>query len=252
MARRCTVCDSPRRLDIDRDLATNRDSFRTIADRHAVNSSSLKRHKAEHLKPSLRDKAAQSQSLNADRLLEKLAGYLDAADHAIADAQKTGDLKGTAALIRSAAEVVKLIGQGGHDMWRPGQTVNIDNRSVNVAIGAKLDALPLPVLKFLSGMTDAAATQLLDRLARVDPVALAGDVIDAEVVERLPAGQVLEEASAPSHGPSAEPDPPTVAQPQSKPSKTASEPPEIAQVPDTAPEPEKTRHSASVATTEAI
>jgi transposase-like protein len=49
MARRCSVCDHPRRAAIDRALVTNDVGYRTVAGRFGISGSALFRHRNTHL-----------------------------------------------------------------------------------------------------------------------------------------------------------------------------------------------------------
>jgi transposase-like protein len=49
MPRRCTICDHPRRAEIDRALLRNEDGYRSIAKRFAISESALFRHRQGHL-----------------------------------------------------------------------------------------------------------------------------------------------------------------------------------------------------------
>ncbi len=49
MARRCTICDHPRRAEIDRTLLRNEDGYRNIAKRFGISESALFRHRQGHL-----------------------------------------------------------------------------------------------------------------------------------------------------------------------------------------------------------
>ncbi len=72
--RRCTVCDHKARMAIDLDL-TGSETYRTIAGRYGLAETSLKRHRANHLKSRLVRAIARRDDKDADTLI---ASVLDA------------------------------------------------------------------------------------------------------------------------------------------------------------------------------
>jgi len=71
VAPRCTICDHPKRREIDKALATKRGSMRQIAQRFAVSPHALTRHRA-HLSRQLTNRATATEETNADQLLREL------------------------------------------------------------------------------------------------------------------------------------------------------------------------------------
>lgn len=71
MPRTCTVCNHPKRSEIDEALLCS-DSLRNIAERFGTSITALHRHKAEHLPAHLVKAKAATEVLDADRLVQHL------------------------------------------------------------------------------------------------------------------------------------------------------------------------------------
>lgn len=126
MPRVCTICTHPKRVAIDRALLQG-DPFRNIAERFGTSTTSLTRHKADHL--SERMAKAVTRSAEADvRTAIDVAGQLKAINSAtlsvLKDARSAGDgLLSLQAIDRVQKQIelqAKLI-----DLINDGDTVNI-------------------------------------------------------------------------------------------------------------------------------
>jgi hypothetical protein len=73
---RCSVCHHPDREEIDLSLVGGRDSFRAIAGRYALSSSSLDRHKQSHINPEIQKALVRKQEY-ADQLRSEWETRLD-------------------------------------------------------------------------------------------------------------------------------------------------------------------------------
>ena len=145
MPRRCTVCDSPKRAEIDRALVGRTAPFRNIAKRHRLSLGSVYRHFAEHLPAALAKAQGAREAARGDDLLGRLlrlhrttlailreareASQPDLALKAIARAEKQLELQ------------AQLIGK-----LQPGGTVNVlvtaEWRAVQGAVLAALAPFP--------------------------------------------------------------------------------------------------------------
>jgi len=123
----CTICRHPQRPAIEQAISLQ--SLRNIAKRFGVNYVAVQRHKQAHLQPRLLRAAERREDLNADRLLQRLVGYLEEAEAGIEVAKRKADLVGLARLIKEARECAVRVGQATAGLWTERVTsVNIDNR----------------------------------------------------------------------------------------------------------------------------
>ncbi len=129
---RCTVCDHPKRKEIDSAMHTS--SERTIADRFALSKTAVHRHKVSHLGPGLARAAARREDLSAEALVQKLVGYLDEAEHGIEIAKSKKDLQGLARCIKEARETAVYIGKTV-GLWsdKPSTLIDARRQTVNIA-----------------------------------------------------------------------------------------------------------------------
>jgi hypothetical protein len=179
MSRTCTACRHEKRGEIDAAMAT--ETVRHIAARFGLSSAAVQRHKTDHIGPRLARAAERRADLDADALLDKLAGYVDQIDAALATAQRTGDLKSIAPLVKSASECIRLLGNASHGLWQPRAGSPV---TVNVTTDSFADALAPEVRQaLLDPDRGLAIIHALGRLTARDLPALlalpAGEVIDA-------------------------------------------------------------------------
>ena len=110
MAGKCSICEHPKRGEIDKAIVTRSASLRTIADRYGVSKTALIRHRDSHI-PKLVQAAESARAMQAassgaslidelDRLLKKALAILEAAE-------KAGELKVALQAIREARETIK-------------------------------------------------------------------------------------------------------------------------------------------------
>jgi hypothetical protein len=76
MPRTCTICNSKKRNDIDRDLIGT-DSLRAIAGRYRVAASSLDRHRRKCLAPKVAAAFARHDVVTGDKLMAYTSGVLE-------------------------------------------------------------------------------------------------------------------------------------------------------------------------------
>lgn len=77
MTRRCTVCDHPRRREIDRALVAVSAPYRTIGAAYGLTRDALMRHKADHLLAAIVAAWQQERAANGQELAGELRGWMD-------------------------------------------------------------------------------------------------------------------------------------------------------------------------------
>ena len=108
MPRRCTICDDPRRAEIDAALVSS-EVYRAIAKRFSVSESAMYRHRAAHL-PQAMVKASQAQeAVQADSLLDQVRSLQERTMTILDTAEDTGNLRVALQAIREARGTVELL-----------------------------------------------------------------------------------------------------------------------------------------------
>ncbi|MEN6429786.1 MAG: hypothetical protein ABFC80_02945 [Coriobacteriales bacterium] len=91
MAPRCTICDHPKREQIDKAVTLRNAPMRVIAGRFSVSQKALQRHKAAHLHRELA-KAVAKQESRADEIIRELYDSKQKVLDAMVEIQRlTGD-----------------------------------------------------------------------------------------------------------------------------------------------------------------
>lgn len=89
---RCTICDHPKRDLIDKDLALNHASVRTIASRFQVSYASVQRHRTKHLSARVESLAvaasSRAEKRSADAFFADVSAIREAAFQFLKDAPK--------------------------------------------------------------------------------------------------------------------------------------------------------------------
>src|SRR5215218_6949329 len=110
MPRKCSVCTHDERHAIDVALV-QRDAYRTIADRHSLSQTALKRHAKEHL-PELLVKAKDAAEIaEADSLLERVEGLYKRTEAILEAAEKDSEWPLALAAIRECRGNLELLGR---------------------------------------------------------------------------------------------------------------------------------------------
>jgi hypothetical protein len=107
MRTRCTVCQDPRRAEIDADLVRGA-GFRSTAAKYGVSRWSLQRHQ-KHLDRTIIQAHQAGEVLRADSLLSELRGITDRARGLLARAERAGDLRGAANGLRETRACLELL-----------------------------------------------------------------------------------------------------------------------------------------------
>lgn len=110
MPRVCTVCDSPNREAIDRELVAGR-SMRQIAMRHAVGEYAVSRHRDNHLSAALVAVVRNSEGRRARTLLSRVEGIVTEAEGILTGAKESGKVSAALAAIRELRGLYELLGR---------------------------------------------------------------------------------------------------------------------------------------------
>lgn len=110
MPRKCTVCAHPNRDDIDK-MILDGESLRDIAGRFGTSSSSLQRHKQDHLPRTLLRAQEVGEVARADSLLDQVYDLQARAINILNHAETDGDQRTALAAIREARGCLELQGK---------------------------------------------------------------------------------------------------------------------------------------------
>jgi hypothetical protein len=152
----CKVCIHDQRKAIDLALGHGK-PCRELATKFQVSQQSLERHRARHLQPALARAAVRREGITAEALVDKLLGYIEAAERGVAVAEQNGDLTGLARCLKEAHAITLSVGKT-IGIWsdRP-QIVNDNRRQLMVNLDARgLDEL----LKMREGLEDLGVPAL--------------------------------------------------------------------------------------------
>jgi hypothetical protein len=123
MPRHCIICDHPERDKIDGFLLKG-DSFRVIAGQFSLSSSSLQRHKGEHLNGTLAKAKEVQEVAHADNLLDQVRDLQKKALSILSKAEAAKDYRAATGAIREARGclelLAKLLGELNEE-----QTINV-------------------------------------------------------------------------------------------------------------------------------
>ena len=106
----CSICNHPKRREIDKALVTGSMSYRNMVERYGVSMAALSRHKAQHLPRLVKaaEAAAEVQAVafGAD-LIDELDRLLKRSMAILEKAEKAGELRVALQAIREARETLK-------------------------------------------------------------------------------------------------------------------------------------------------
>jgi hypothetical protein len=109
MPRKCTVCEHPRRADIDTALADSATKLRGIARTHHLSEDAVFRHKTAHL-PATLSKAHEAEEVaRADELLGRVENLQVRTLAILESAEETGELRTALSAIREARGNLELL-----------------------------------------------------------------------------------------------------------------------------------------------
>ena len=107
--RPCTVCQHPKRGEIDKRLATDSNFAGISRDFAGISEDALKRHKENHLPGALAKAENIKEVVKADALLEDVKALRKKALGILEAAEKAGDLKTALLGIREARSCMELL-----------------------------------------------------------------------------------------------------------------------------------------------
>ncbi len=123
MARVCTVCNHPERERIDK-LLIEGESFRNIAERFSLSSTSTYRHKA-HINRTLLKANEVREIAQADNLLEQVRDLQTRALNVLLKTEEAEDWRAATGAIREARGCLELLGKLAGELQQEGHTVNV-------------------------------------------------------------------------------------------------------------------------------
>lgn len=154
MARPCTVCEHPRREDVDRALVGGRESFRDIAGRTDLTRAALQRHRENHLSASLQRVHEARGAQGAERalsLLERLESMVERMDRFVDQAETGGSSAQFLGGMRELRATVELLGKATGELETGGTTVNV----VNLATSEEWRSVQSTILRALAPHPEA-------------------------------------------------------------------------------------------------
>lgn len=148
MARRCAVCHHPEAKAIDRVLVQPRPPLHELATRYGIATSSLQRHRSNHLAQKITT-AAQERSEGGESgpaLLDRLEDLCRRAGGLLDAAEGSGDIRGATSALKELRNTLESLGRLTGAVTGPSVTVNITSTQTWIAIqGSIMQALaPFP------------------------------------------------------------------------------------------------------------
>ena len=113
MSRCCTICFHPDKLAIEAALLDQHMSFRLIAARWGLTTTSLQRHRHTHLAQALRESQELQRMLTTENLLNKLSVLDDIALELLAEARKAGDIRAALLAVKESRSNVEVFAKLG-------------------------------------------------------------------------------------------------------------------------------------------
>jgi len=155
MARVCTVCNHQEKEKIDKLLVEGK-SFRNIAERFSLSSTSVYRHKS-HLNGTL-IKAHEAQEItHADNLMEQISSLQSRALNILSKTEVAEDWRAATGAIREARGCLELLGKLAGE-FKEGQTINVILTpqwiELRTSIIQTLEAYPEAKLSVLKALED--------------------------------------------------------------------------------------------------
>ncbi|MGV8123507.1 MAG: hypothetical protein AB2L14_27455 [Candidatus Xenobiia bacterium LiM19] len=151
MPRRCTICDHPKRAEIDQAIINN-ETYRKIAEQYEITVASLNRHKQSHIPELLsktqeihdqrvaalveivQERAAQETG-QADTLLVQLKEWISRTERLFSKAEESGDLRTALAAVKEGRGNLELLGKLLGEI-QEGVTVNLYTHPVWIDLRA--------------------------------------------------------------------------------------------------------------------
>jgi len=172
MARRCTICDHPKRDEIDQALINN-GPLRTITDHYDISKTALIRHKQSHI-PELLSKSQEVQEQKAaliseavqvkeaqeigqaDSLLTQVKELMTRTERIFTKADEAGDLRTALQAIKESRGNLELMGKLLGEL-QDGVTINLYNHPVWIDLRAVILTALEPYPEAKGALIDALA-----------------------------------------------------------------------------------------------
>jgi hypothetical protein len=173
MPRTCTICQHPKRADIDKALVDG-EPYRSIAKRFDTSDQAMYRHKAEHIPEHLAHAEAAKEVASATTLLEhvrlshaRLEQMLFTAEMMVVHAQQTNDRRGVLEAIRTVTTVHREL-RGYFDLLGELEGELSRQPVVNVHLSPEWQRIRVVLLQALQPYPDArsAVSQALLEVER--------------------------------------------------------------------------------------
>ncbi len=166
MALRCTVCDHPKAIEINRMLAEGKPSMRDIAGLYGFTKSTINRHCQEHLPRIIERAAARKVAVKDDQFMDAIELLMRESQQYVADAhgavkvqcvgkneyKEYRDVGAMAAAINSAKGVTELLGNATGRLANAAAGVTVNNY-LAVAMPRPEDTAP-PAIEATSEVVD--------------------------------------------------------------------------------------------------
>jgi hypothetical protein len=108
--RKCSICNHPKRNEIDKSLSLDNASLRTIAVQYRVSKDSLKRHMDNgHIVQKIAKAAEAKIVTEADTLLDQVKSLSNRALSILSQAEGAGDLRTACSAIREVRSTLELL-----------------------------------------------------------------------------------------------------------------------------------------------
>jgi hypothetical protein len=159
VARPCTTCLHPARAAVERALLDGEPSAH-VADRFGIPRTSLRRHAARHLAPSLAKAVARREDVNADSLVSWLSDLHAKALVGMETARRKGDLTAMRGLIAEDRQTCALLARvAGILVSDGGPTLNVNLDARRQEVFASLSEPELRALAALDGEPEAVEVE---------------------------------------------------------------------------------------------
>lgn len=133
MAARCTVCNHPKRKDIDQYLVMRALSFREISERFELGRGAVYRHYCEHVPLTLMRAKTAKEAFSADALLEKMTrSETRLEDVATKFHEKTNDKQPEVA--RGAAGIMVQSEKALNPLWQLGDKIRKAEEATKLSV----------------------------------------------------------------------------------------------------------------------
>lgn len=122
MPRMCTICNHQERKIIDK-LILDGESYRNIAERFSLSTTSIHRHK-KHLNGTILKAREVKEMTHADNLLDQVKDLQARALNILSKTEEAEDWRAATAAIREARGCLELLGKLAGEL-QDGQTINL-------------------------------------------------------------------------------------------------------------------------------